>query len=381
MKKKKKFIIGIVAFLCFLALYYSEFTITLPYRHPAVSFSGDSSRLRTTKIVPTLDTPVPKGQNIIWCASFQIAWDKLRTDIVKEPLKIKNAQETASRLNKSNISEHDLPSGSFYAKAGFTTDGIEEEIVKDMQKQFPSADLAILEKTPSVPDSLVAFAYLQTSVSFTLPFLRNTEDFFFHDSSRRKYKVNSFGIRKKDSNTNRDLRAQIEVLHYEDDQNQVAKEFALDLCRYTPVQVIVALIKQEATLSETLSRLKEKIGAFLKTEYYHSFRVIKQRDILLVPEMNYNIQHHFSELEGHDKIIQNQVVAGYWVEEAVQNIQFALDRSGARLASWSSYRTRGYPRQFLLDQPFLIIMKKRDAKNPFFVMWVDNAELLIKTDR
>lgn len=33
---------------------------------------------------------------------------------------------------------------------------------------------------------------------------------------------------------------------------------------------------------------------------------------------------------------------------------------------------------YVCDRPFLIVVKKRGAKQPFFVMWVDNAELLSK---
>jgi hypothetical protein len=36
----------------------------------------------------------------------------------------------------------------------------------------------------------------------------------------------------------------------------------------------------------------------------------------------------------------------------------------------------GGPKKLHFDRPFLIYLKKRDAARPFFVMWVDNAELL-----
>lgn len=37
----------------------------------------------------------------------------------------------------------------------------------------------------------------------------------------------------------------------------------------------------------------------------------------------------------------------------------------------------GIPRQMYFDRPFLIYVKKRGAEySPFFVMWVDNAELM-----
>ena len=33
---------------------------------------------------------------------------------------------------------------------------------------------------------------------------------------------------------------------------------------------------------------------------------------------------------------------------------------------------------FFFNRPFLVILQKRNGKRPFFVMWVDNAELLDK---
>jgi hypothetical protein len=59
-----------------------------------------------------------------------------------------------------------------------------------------------------------------------------------------------------------------------------------------------------------------------------------------------------------------------------QTIQFRLDRGGAELASESKVEVKPGASLFHFDRPFLLIMKKRGGKRPFFVMWVDNAELL-----
>ncbi len=82
-------------------------------------FSGPSDQLTRTVIVPGLQTPMPKGKNVVWCASFQLAWNYLRDRIVKEPIRIKNAEVIADRLNSSKLTESDLPDGSFYSNAGF----------------------------------------------------------------------------------------------------------------------------------------------------------------------------------------------------------------------------------------------------------------------
>ncbi len=36
------------------------------------------------------------------------------------------------------------------------------------------------------------------------------------------------------------------------------------------------------------------------------------------------------------------------------------------------------PINYIVNRPFLIYIRKRGADRPFFVMWVDNAELLSK---
>lgn len=99
-------------------------------------------------------------------------------------------------------------------------------------------------------------------------------------------------------------------------------------------------------------------------------------DTLMVPHMNWQISHRFKELEGNDKRIENANAKGCWLQEAFQGIAFTLDRSGARVGSTSWQVYAALPRRFAVTRPFLIVVKQRNSKNPFFVMWVDNAELL-----
>ena len=34
----------------------------------------------------------------------------------------------------------------------------------------------------------------------------------------------------------------------------------------------------------------------------------------------------------------------------------------------------------IFDKPFLIMLQRSDAKMPYFALWVDNAELLVRVD-
>ena len=59
-----------------------------------------------------------------------------------------------------------------------------------------------------------------------------------------------------------------------------------------------------------------------------------------------------------------------------QDILFRLDRSGAELKAEAKSYALPIPTYFVFDRPFLIYMKKRGKSQPYFVMWVENAELL-----
>jgi hypothetical protein len=94
--------------------------------------------------------------------------------------------------------------------------------------------------------------------------------------------------------------------------------------------------------------------------------------------MHWRIEHHIKEIEGPDKPLLNPSMKGTWIDQAIQVMEFKLDSQGAAVFSSAKELTKKGGLDFMFNRPFLLYMKKRGAKHPFFVMWVDNAELLIK---
>jgi hypothetical protein len=166
---------------------------------------------------------------------------------------------------------------------------------------------------------------------------------------------------------------QVDLLFCTMDQKDNMTEFALDLCKFTqPYQVVVAVIEPKATLQQTFEAVQEKIQLFPDKQIKSQYRRLQPGENLVVPELFWQINHHFTEL------LDKPFMGGDPISEAYQMIRFRLDRSGAILKSVAKVTTaKSAPsRMFILDKPFLIYLKKRDAQQPFFVMWVDNAELL-----
>ena len=66
----------------------------------------------------------------------------------------------------------------------------------------------------------------------------------------------------------------------------------------------------------------------------------------------------------------------------MQTIDFRMDEKGVKLRSEASIsfgcsaQPQVIPRLMILDPPFAIMIKRKDAPQPYFVTWIANADLL-----
>ena len=281
----------------------------------------DSTELKNTKIIPILELPVAPDQNIIWCSTFQLAWNKIA------PIHIDNGGKVIKFLNQTKVSERDMEARSYRVNAYFLNSG-----------------------------HLILDAFLTAGLRFEHPFkdLRTGMDFIDSDGNRSR--VKGFGIPNDQSHSMGMAPIQVAVLY----KDTAREKFILDLCSQTqPYQLIVAKIGLLDSLADTINDLNELISK-------QSGRgLLIPGDSLSVPNMEFHIQHNFRELESG------------LIETARQRVKFKLDRFGAKMESHAELHLIGIGSgEYNLDRPFLIIMKKRDCQHPFFVTWVDNAELL-----
>ncbi len=358
---------------CSLAVQWAQNATRTP------SFSDASDKLKQTCVVPTLDSPLPAGRNVVWCSSFQLAWNEAKEKVVGAPLEIPEAAELASRLNSAIPSAADVDSGSVYATAGRLRDGIVAKIRKEMPAKFPSHKLPDFEDSMHDPNGILSYAYLTARVPFKHPFRQVDEGIEFTDSQGTQTQVAGFGLWRAYLRQYKNLREQVEVLYArlaEDRPSYEIAECAIDLCRHSePYQVVIAKVEPRSSLGETLDYVRRQIADSRKQPAYESNGQFGVNDRLIAPEMFWRIDHRFTELIG--KVVANSNPP-MPIIEAIQTIEFRLDRSGAVLESESKLAILAAPRYFDFNRPFLVYMQKRGAERPFFVMWVDNAELLVQ---
>jgi len=355
----------------------------IEYSKVTPTYSGGSDSLSQTIIIPTLDSPLIGGKNIIWCSSFQLAWNKVKDDVLGEPLQVVEAEEIAARLNSAKQSAADLEPESFYAAAGRIKQGIIEKIHKEMAAKFPShsvPDFNDIADLIDTPDAILAYSYLIANVPFKYPYRQVGDDFIFIDSNGVKTNVAAFGVWGY-GRRYKNMREQAEILFYQQDYNEPdrdmrMKEFVVDLCKESsPYQIVAAVLEPRASLEETFEYINNRIEDFKEDELYEHKRYLGVNDILMVPEMFWEIDHRFEDLLW--KVVSN-ADPPMPIVEARQGIKFRLDQYGAMLESEATFMIAATPRYFRFNRPFLVYMKKRDCERPFFVMWIDNAELLTK---
>ncbi|MCU0915463.1 MAG: hypothetical protein MUC88_12990, partial [Planctomycetes bacterium] len=345
----------------------------------------DSRNLARTAVVATLDRALPEQKNAIWCATFQIAWDTFRQDVVGEPILVPRAAELADRLNRSAFPTGSIEEKSYYAVAGPVKDGIIERIQREMARRFPAEPMPTFDsRYRTLPDVFLAYAYLNVDVGFKHPFQACPTAFDFHDSAGARTPVTAFRTLSGSSGMNRDLtREQVEVLYHAAGASRDRDEFAVDLSRETqPYQVVLARMPRGDTLGGAVQALREKTAGFQNDPNYRTLRQLRSIDTLIVPDVLYRLTHHFEELLG--KHLGNPKWSEHFFFDALQKIDFSLSRTGVKLKSEGRLaaaagirREVAKPRHLHFDRPFLICVQKREPNaTPFFVMWVENAELM-----
>ncbi len=339
----------------------------LPGRRLRLSFDGDSRDLSRTQIVPTLDTPIEQGKNAIWSAAFTAAWKRIEEDIVGGPVELEPASMSAHRLNSAADPADFLPEAC-YAKAGWVEEGVLAVIARETATRFPGRQAPRFSDIAA--DSLVAYAFLEAGVRFSMPYFSSRRPVIFTDCEGHETRIQTFGVRSEDAYAYQRLRAQPRVIFRRGIEKM--QMFAIDLCRNSaPNQVVVALVERKDTLAETLAQIPASADSQDVPPDRHGLGI---NDELLVPDIFFKVRHDFSDLLGAS--ITNPSALGQRIDVATQEIVFRLDRSGAEVSAEAKTYMLPVPSLYHIEGPFLVYMKKRGAETPFFVMWVDNAELL-----
>lgn len=328
--------------------------------------------LKDTQLVAQPDVPIPANTNVIWCGTLQLAWNEA-IRLVGEKLQFVTQPPVVDLLNREDFTKADLNPGCYVAVADFEHNHVEDKIRAALEKVFHGAASPELipepERNPH-PYDFVAYAYLFKDLQFPEVFAQNLPISF----PNAPHGVQAFGFQQHKEKLPPGVFKQVKIYDY-----QGPDDFIISLKTSDPQdQLILAKVAPGQSLSDTIATVLGRMT-------HGPMVVAKERDILSIPKLNYDLRGDFPELEGLTlKPGPNTPVKNLVTREVKQLIRFQLNEKGAVLKSEATMVVTASIRMMPLDlhemifnQPFLILMKQADAPQPYFAMWVGNASLLV----
>ncbi len=332
-------------------------------------FTGmDAAGLKHTVVTPDLETEIVRGTNLLWCGTFQLAWNEA-CRLTGGDLQF-GSNTVVSVLNQHSFAKKSLDEDCYVAMAGFVKDNIHDKIRKAVQEKFHGVfnprfipDKAV---TPR-PQDFVAYACLYKNLNFPTPFERLDDSLMFEGVP-----VPAFGIGEYKTALGA-IYPQVSILDY-----RTEDDFVIELKTKSPNdRLILAKLQPNLTLAETIMSVSNRIAE-------GQAEAASTNDLLLVPRMKLDLTREYTELEGLHLIPRDPKVAkDLNILGAVQDTFFVMNEKGVELRSEAHLEfgcaKQGEPvpkHRMIFNKAFLILMEQRDAKMPYFVFWVDNPEVL-----
>ncbi|MFL5729296.1 MAG: hypothetical protein ACJ75J_07395 [Cytophagaceae bacterium] len=302
--------------------------------------------LKQTAFVPTLEHSVSTDKNVIYAPALLYAWDQVR-GLIKEPIHISLPDTSSlSLLNKSTSYKDALKSNEYQAEAHMEDDAI------------------------------IATAFFNKTLPFKTPFqkIEGTHRF-------KGEKVKAFGMSYYDH----ERIEQFEILYYKSDDQFIIRLIPADNQHEIILAKGVKLSRRFADIiRETESLIekgkKEKKNSPLRWKYEFT-----DDDSLSIPIIRFNIETHYEDLEGQKFSTK---LKSHIIETAYQRTALILDESGAIVESEAVMAVdstaihppteKPKPKYLIFDSPYLMLIKRTESKNPYFVMKVQNSELMVK---
>ena len=320
---------------------------------PAVNGHG-------TTLTAVLDTPIRDDKNLLWCATMQMAWDRAGQGI-GTPILLEPPSKLADALNRQPFDPRWLDAKATFVTGGVVDAGVLKEIDAGARALSKEGSKLLKQLAPGLASGdLVFFAMLHKELSFEHPFGR------LGKFPLGGHQVPCFGF-TPDQSDRLALLQQVKVHSYHSKDDFVIELLTNDSAE----QLVLARVPAPHT---TLEKASAGVLGQLQTEP----PAATGNDLLMVPHIVADELARFAELEGRRVKNRQDLI----LRQALQSVTFNMDEAGVKLSSEAaisfgcSKPAHMDPRLLILKPPFLLLMKRRDAPQPYFVAWFGNADLL-----
>ena len=301
--------------------------------------------LKHTDFVATLENPIPENKNIIYAPAFLYAWDKIKEEL-KSPIILGSTNSLDFNLLIKSISHQSSLTDNEYSATAEIVDGV-----------------------------IIAKAFFNKTLPFETK-LQVLDDPINFDTIN----VSAFGMYYY----NEDAIKFTQILYYKDDNNFILRLVPKDKQHEI---ILVKGLEKYQTLKDAVKLTNDLVSQGKQeqtdTKLLWKYQIVHE-DIFAIPTIKFNIATNYKNIEGQSFLTGDN--KKHSVELAYQRTGFIFNENGAVVESEAVAVTDSasaepiiaHPKKMIFDRPFLIIIKRVDKINPYFVMKVENAELLTR---
>ena len=366
---KKEIIIVIVTLAVLIAIIFLVVALLNRKKEPGNPEVPDIARVDFSdkiEIVPTMDDTIMSDTS--WCATFQLVWNDLKNEVVKQDIKMSPQPEIVDNLNKESFTEDMLSDEYYYKVYGPKSPSLKEEIEKGIKEKFNQTsdilndfDWSEEATTASDPKRLFFYTMLYREFEYLYKFDKLDNGDF------GKYKdVEYFGINGK---SNEELRSNIGVLYYNSED-----DFAIILKTKNNDEVIMVKSPEGNTFNEIYNTMNKKAENRVGSSY------MEEEDYFKAPKLKFNVKKDYVELAG--KIFATADGDALEIAKALQTIQFEIDEKGGKVKSEAAIDVKDglaidpgakpKPRYFYLDDTFALFLREKGKDMPYFAARVED---------
>ena len=389
MKKWVKVIVLVV--LLILAMFAAKNITNINRNNTSVDNTIKSSETKKEEkeysedieVVATLEDTITK--NSAWCGTFQLVWNDMQNEVVKQDIVFKEQIDLVENLNKQTFKEEDISEEYYYKTYGLKTLDLKNEIEEGIKEKFEqNSDIldsldwtGVPQDDTGYPDDhkeYLFYVMLYREFNFEKEFNELENDIF--EGSQEEYKdISYFGVKL---NGNYELRNQVEVLYYNSNE-----DFAVILNTKEGDEVILVKGDNGNTFNDIYS------AVLTKNEKYKGKLIFTENDTLKVPNLDLDVLKKYEELvENGDgtKIFYAADGDECSIKNAIQTIKFTLDKSGGKIKSEAvieMYKDSAMIeepkeveyRYFEFDSEFTIFLREEGKDLPYFAANIDDITL------
>ncbi len=318
------------------------------------------NELKQTNFTPVLNEKIFTDKNLIWTATYQLCWDNFKTLPFLKPGDFPE-KEIVQKLNQEPFDLKAIDEATYVSLVSQKKIDFSNKIASKFKKD----NSQLLKNMPEESiDQIFFFSYLESNLPFKSKFIRNPLPLTFSDGQ----KVNSFGIKLYNSYNSSEKEIVEQVIVKYSSENEMIIELKTTNKDH---HLILALVPPKNTLAETISAVDEFIKLGEKETY-----IIRENTNINIPIINFDITQSYPELE-------NLKIGPGTIEQSKQRIKFKLNESGAFIISEAIVffgLGSSFVSNIIFDKPFLVMLRYKDEKKPYFAAWIGNSELLEKSD-